>query len=92
VLARWEDTIQLSGDPRPQYAGTAFSLLTTFPNKELVEEGQTLEVQCALCSVLCSAVQRLTGGWYRSIDFSPGYVPDQLQPGLTLALASSDYL
>jgi len=27
---------------RPQYSGTAFSLLTTFPNKELTEEGQTL--------------------------------------------------
>merc|ERR1711879_437911 len=27
---------------RPQYSGIAFSLLTTFPNKELTEEGQTL--------------------------------------------------
>merc|ERR1712130_190345 len=27
---------------RPQYSGTAFSLLTTFPNKELTDEGQTL--------------------------------------------------
>lgn len=65
MLARWEDTIQLSGDPRPQYAGTAFSLLTTFPNKELVEEGQTLEVQCALCSVLCSAAP-----YWRLVSFN----------------------
>jgi len=28
---------------RPQYAGTLFSLLTTFPNKELTEEGQSLK-------------------------------------------------
>jgi len=28
---------------RPQYAGTTFSLLTTFPNKELTEEGQSLK-------------------------------------------------
>jgi len=27
---------------RPQYSGTPFSLLTTFPNKELTEDGQTL--------------------------------------------------
>jgi len=27
---------------RPQYAGTPFALLTTFPNKELTEEGQTI--------------------------------------------------
>jgi len=27
---------------RPQYSSTAFALLTTFPNKELTEEGQTL--------------------------------------------------
>ena len=26
--------------PRPQYSSTAFALLTTFPNKELTEEGQ----------------------------------------------------
>ena len=25
---------------RPQYSGTPFSLLTTFPNKELTEDGQ----------------------------------------------------
>jgi len=27
---------------RPQYASTNFTLLTTFPNKELTEESQTL--------------------------------------------------
>merc|ERR1712071_352507 len=27
---------------RPQYAGTSFALMTTFPNKELTEETQTL--------------------------------------------------
>ena len=28
---------------RPQYASSVFALLTTFPNKELTEEGQTLK-------------------------------------------------
>jgi hypothetical protein len=59
-LAIFGNIQQYSAAPRPQYAGTAFSLLTTFPNKELVEEGQTLEVQCAVCmsgAVQCTALQ-----------------------------------
>ena len=33
---------------RPQYSGTAFSLLTTFPNKELTEEGQVVYIHSNL--------------------------------------------
>jgi hypothetical protein len=50
--------LALTAAPRPQYVGTAFALLTTFPNKELVEEGQTLEVLCAdRGAVQCSGLQ-----------------------------------
>jgi UBX domain-containing protein 1 len=44
-------------DARPAMAATSFVLMTTFPNKELADENQTLKEANLLNAVI---VQRLT--------------------------------
>lgn len=63
---------------RPAMAAREFALMTTFPNKELVDESQTLQQANLLNAVI---VQQLKWGqWLRR--FPPGGVAERLLPNL----------